>query len=363
MEWETGRENWKVLAKFFPANWEEMAKTSGALQRQRKLKSATDLLRLLLIHLADGCSMREAVTRAKQGGVVSISDVALLKRLRSSSEWFRLMALELLKRRGVETKAPAWLSSYNVLSLDASVITEPGSTGTDWRLHYSLKLFGLYCEQFLITRPAVGESFVNFKVKAGDLIIGDRVYGSLKGFQFVKKHRGDFLVRFKPKAFQLCRSHGRSFDLLSELHELSLGKVGDWYLQASTGGGRKLAVRLCAIRKSEQAADEAIIKMHRTYKKKQKSIDPKTLELQRFVILITSLENSIEAKLVMELYRFRWQIEIAFKRLKSIMGLGHLPKIDEASARAWLHGKLFVALLAQAIVDEGRFFSPWGYPI
>ena len=68
------------------------------------------------------------------------------------------------------------------------------------------------------------------------------------------------------------------------------------------------------------------------------------------------MPNKVTAGQALELYRIRWQIEIAFKRLKSIMGLGHLPKKDEESLRAWLHGKLFAALLAQAIVDEGAFF-------
>ena len=49
--------------------------------------------------------------------------------------------------------------------------------------------------------------------------------------------------------------------------------------------------------------------------------------------------------------------------MKSILGLGHLPKGTDDSAKAWLHGKLLVAFLAQALVDEGRLFSPWGYPL
>jgi hypothetical protein len=107
-------EEWLVLSKFFPKDWQHKAKELGALKRQRKIKSADDLLRLLLIHLADGCSMRETVSRAKQGGLSFISDVALLKRLRSSSEWFRWMSSELLNRRGLSLICPEWLGSYNV---------------------------------------------------------------------------------------------------------------------------------------------------------------------------------------------------------------------------------------------------------
>lgn len=357
------KENWEVLVQFFPKGWEEQAKQLGALKRQRKIRSAGELLRLLLIHLADGCSMRETIARSKQGGLVNISDVALLKKLKASSEWLRWMAVELLKRRGVGITTPIWLSEYSVRTVDASVITEPGSTGSDWRLHYSLKLFGLHCDQFLITRPDVGESFLNFKVAKKDLLIGDRAYGRLKGLKYVKNKDGEFLVRLKNKAFNLYDNNNEKFNMLQNLRKLKPGNIGDWNLNATSDDLIKLKIRLCAIKKSDEASEKSIKNVLKEQKKKQRKINPETLELHRYVILVTSLLKDVEAHLIMELYRCRWQIEIAFKRLKSIMGLGHLPKIDEESSSAWLHGKLFVALLAQAIVDEGRFFSPWGYPI
>jgi hypothetical protein len=64
---------------------------------------------------------------------------------------------------------------------------------------------------------------------------------------------------------------------------------------------------------------------------------------------------------VLEWYRSRWQIELVFKRLKSLAGLGHLHKYDAASARAWLYGKLLIALLCQKLARLGRDISPWGY--
>ena len=66
---------------------------------------------------------------------------------------------------------------------------------------------------------------------------------------------------------------------------------------------------------------------------------------------------------VLEYYRFRWQIELVFKRLKSLLAIGHLPKHDARSSRAWWHGKLLVALLTQKLVRLGSSFSPWGYEL
>lgn len=355
-------ENWKVLTKFFPKGWRAQAKNMEVLKRKRKIKSINVLLRILLIHLVDGCSLRETAARAKQGDLAHISDVALLKRLKTSSEWFRWMSLELLKRRGLEIEPPKWLKAYQVKSVDASVITEPGSTGTDWRLHYCLELYSLQCDQFILTRPEVGESFLNFEVNKPDLLIGDRAYGGLKGLIYVRQKEAHFIVRLKNKAFRILED-GQAFVMIDRFKDLEVGQIGDWSVSARSADGTELRMRLCVIKKSEKQAQRAIKKALKEAKKKQKTISEETLELHRYIILVTSLDHSISAQLILELYRFRWQIEIAFKRLKSIIGLGHLPKIDKESSRAWLHGKIFVALLAQAIVDEGRYFSPWGYPI
>src|ERR1700751_4671279 len=66
---------------------------------------------------------------------------------------------------------------------------------------------------------------------------------------------------------------------------------------------------------------------------------------------------------VLELYRGRWQVELAFKRLKSILATGHLKKTDPIGAKAWLQGKLLAAVIIEALINMGERFSPWGYPL
>src|SRR5208282_1557395 len=48
---------------------------------------------------------------------------------------------------------------------------------------------------------------------------------------------------------------------------------------------------------------------------------------------------------VLALYRLRWQIELAFKRLKSLAGLDLLPARSAALGRAWIAAKLIIATL------------------
>jgi hypothetical protein len=357
-------ENWQCLQRFLPEGWEDMALELGVWHRTpRSIPSTESLLRLLLIYLADGCSLRESVVRAKQGGIASISDVALLKRLRRSSEWLRWMAVSMLRRHAEVATPPSWLNHYRVRAVDASVVCEPGSTGTNWRVHYSFDLFRLECDEFYLTGPRGGETFTRFQVLPGDLMLGDRAYGHLKGFRYVIDSDGHFLTRLKNKAFSLCDASGNTCSLTQLVAPLVIGEVGDWQLVAQAKGQEDFPLRVCAIRLSEEAAEQNIRRAKKELSKKQRLLDPETLALHRFVILATSLDKSISSSQILELYRARWQVELAFKRLKSIMGLGHLPNKDVASAKAWLHGKLFVSCLAQAIVDEGRFFSPWGYPL
>ena len=71
--------------------------------------------------------------------------------------------------------------------------------------------------KFLITRPDVVESFLNFKVAKKDLLIGNRAYGRLKGLKYVKNKGGEFLVRLKNKAFNLYANNNKKFNMLQTL--------------------------------------------------------------------------------------------------------------------------------------------------
>ena len=72
-------EDWDVLLTMFPPNWRQLATDTNAMVR--KLRSFPDeesILRVLFLHLANGYSLRETITRAKLAGIADVSDVALL---------------------------------------------------------------------------------------------------------------------------------------------------------------------------------------------------------------------------------------------------------------------------------------------
>ena len=81
------------------------------------------------------------------------------------------------------------------------------------------------------------------------------------------------------------------------------------------------------------------------------------------IVFTTFPEPPFSAADVLEWYRLRWQVELVFKRFKSLAQLGHVPKYDDDSAKAWLYGKLFVALLVEKLLHHARAISPWGYDV
>jgi DDE family transposase len=164
-----------------------------------------------------------------------------------------------------------------------------------------------------------------------------------------------------PKALPLYDAHGRRIPLGTRLKALRVGAVGEWPAWVHVRG-REIPGRLIAVKLGRQAARCARSRVRRKAQRKQKRLSKAALFLAGYVFVWTTIPSDVmNSAQVLEVYRARWQIELAFKRMKSIMGLGQLPKLSEASARAWIHGKLFVALLIERLLDAAEHFSPWGY--
>jgi len=359
------QEDWDILLKFLPEGWEQKASECGALVRRRNIKSAQTLLRVLLIHLADGKSLRTTATYAQEAQLCQINDGALLHRLKASERWLRWMSERLVQKTHEISLPEALLKQFRIRVVDASIVREPGATGSDWRLHFSLQLSNLGCDFFKITDASIGEGFQRFEPEAGDLFMGDRAYCRRKGLEHVRKNDAHFLVRFHTTNVPMFTKRGKPQLVLKKLRTLSSGQIGDWDVwYQSPYSGHFVKARLCAIRKSKEAIELAKKKLRQKASRQQRRLRPETIEYAEYVIVLTSVNrHRFKSKDVMLLYRSRWQVELIFKRLKGIIGLGHLPKQNEQSSMAWLTGKLFVALLVERVYREAEFFSPWGYPI
>ena len=357
VEWD----DWEVIERILPSRWESKAKESGTLRRCRGFANAGQLLRVMMIHLVDGCSLRETAVRAAEGNLAQVSDVALLKALRRCQEWFRWMTEGLMQQ---------WLTAWvpgaaarRIRVVDGSLISEPGSTGSNWRLHYSATLPSLHCDEVLVTGPEVGESFTRYTVQSGDLLIGDRGLAQRKGIRHVLNGGGDVLVRLNLTNVPLMDDKGQRFSLPAHLRRLHGTKVGDWPVILVDEHGQ-VSGRVCAIKKSRAAAARARKRAQQESSRKGHLVQEATLEAAGYIFVFTTLSaEQYPAARVLELYRGRWQVELAFKRLKSILATGHLKKTDPSGAKAWLQGKLLAAVIIEALISLGERFSPWGYPL
>ncbi len=358
-------EEWQLLSTLLPDGWRQAAKDMGAMRRTRGGITSPDvLLQVLLMHVATGLSLQQAVARAKVQGIASISDVALLKRLRSSERWLRSLAHDMFKSSRFACASTETPAGRRLRAVDATTVEEPGATGTDWRVHYCIAIPDMRCDFYQITDATGGESYKRLPVQEGDIILADRGYCHREGVAHVLRQHGDVIVRLNSANFPLLGPSGREpFDLLAHLRRLRGVQPGEWSVRFESGGDLWEG-RLCAVRKTRAAADIAKKKILREASKKQKVVRPETLECAEYVFVFASVSRTIlDTRQTLEIYRARWQIELCFKRFKSLLGLGHLPKRSDASARAWIEGKLLTVLLIERLADEAKFFSPWGFDI
>jgi IS4 transposase len=256
-----------------------------------------------------------------------------------------------------------WPSEYRVRAIDATDIQEPGSTGTDWRIHYSIRLPELVCDHYELTDAHGGEKLGRFRFEKDDLILADRGYSHRAGAAQVLEAGAALLVRWNPAVLPVTDAQGEPFDLLAHLRRLPRRGAREWKVQFAYQG-KSYFLRLCAVRKNRVAAERARRKALDKARRNGTQAQEQSLELTAYVLVLTSLAaQKFSATEVLQIYRGRWQVELAFKRLKTLLAAGHLPKTDDQSAHAWMQAKILISLLLERLLLEAKIFSPWGYEL
>jgi hypothetical protein len=356
-------EEWSVIARFLPEGWRELARSTGALKRVRQVRSADVLLRLAFLYAASGLSLQQAAARASAAGLARISSVGLMKRMRSAGPWLRALAESVF---AASTRMPcleAATSGRRLRVVDATHVRVMGSSGTDWRLHYVLHLPSLTCDFAEVTDARGGETYTRVPVQAGDVLLGDRGYCHREGAAYVVERGGDVVVRLNANSFPLLNAQGRALNLLATMRSLEGPQAQSWPVRFQANG-RDYSARLCAVRKSTHAAQRSRERLLKAAGKKGKRVGEEALELAGYVfVLATGGLGDLTAEQVLELYRARWQVELGFKRLKSLFDVGSVPNRDAEAVRSWIYAKLLAVLLIERLGEESRLFSPWGFPL
>ena len=353
---------WLTLRRLLPPGWQHAAAVFKAFRRSRALRSSSALLRLLLFHASNDGSLRSTVEQASEAGLTTLSDVALRKRLRNSLGWLQWLNARLCQEVRAQARPPAGL---RLRALDSTTVQGPRSQGTDWRLHYTLQLQTMACDWHRLTDAHVSEALEWTPVAPGDVLVADRNYLRPRGVRAVRRHDGHVVVRLKWAHPKLVDAQGHRVRALTKARRKRVDQPGDWVVNLwdKDHPDQPIAGRLVSLKLPAPLAHRARLRAERAARKKGQRADPRSLEAAQYVLLFTTLPNSLTAVQVLEIYRWRWQVEVTFKRLKQLLRLGHLPHDDATSAQAWVQSKMLLALLLEKIERLGRSFSPWGYSL
>ncbi|WP_066776303.1 IS4 family transposase [Sphingomonas sp. CCH5-D11] len=329
---------------------EATAKSTGALRRRRAISDPASLLRLALGYGPGGLSLRGAAAWAELTGLASLSDVAILKRLRGAGDWLARIVGALLASRPRERKR-----RHRLKLIDATTVCPPGTACALWRLHVQYDPARARFDAVQLTDERGGEHLERFSVAPGDLVIANRSYARAGGLRHVVDHGADFIVRSGWKVPRLRHAGGRErLDVLAAVAALGADEVADLDVAAHVDHpGGPLALRLIAVRQSDAAAEHHRKRVELRSRVKQRVINPRTLDAAGYFFVLTSLPRRTHPpRRVLALYRVRWQVELAFMRLKSLLHLDRLPERDKGLARSWIYAHLIAALLVDASAQQ-----------
>jgi hypothetical protein len=358
-------DHWPEVSARFPAGFdlEATARLRGAFTRVREVKNAETLLRLALAYGGLGMSLRETCAWAEAGGIASLSDPSLLERLCKAAPWLGDIVAALIAE---QAKVPAgrW-AGYRLRALDGTSICQPGADRTTWRLHVGYDLATAQVDQLELTDVHGAENLQRLTYQPGDVVLGDRYYARPRDLRPVIDAGADFIVRTGWNSLRLLQANGEPFDLFASLAAQAEqeGEVQVCIHEGATGAApaEPLILRLVIRRKDPEQAQAEQKRLLKDAKKRGKQPDPRSLDAAKYILLLTSLPAAAFPPAdILTLYRFRWQIELAFKRFKSLAGLDRLPAKKPALARAWIYARLIVAIIAEQIAGQVPDSSPSG---
>ena len=335
------------------------ARETKAFLRARVFETAVDLLRMILAYCLSERGLRSTAAWGTSIGLVDVSNVALLYRLRQCGDW-----LAVLVGRALAAGAPKASRGRLIRIVDATTVPKAGALAKKknklWRVHSAFDLPGERFGFFELTDQQGGERLDRIPVVKGEIRIADRAYLQPDRMATVLDAGADIIVRAGWKNARWLDAAGEPVDLLAEFRASAASGVIDRPIWVACKSGVPLRLRLVAVKKTAQAAEAAKRKARRAARRGGHQISKGTLAAAEWVTLITSLiPAAFSSADVLALYRLRWRIELGFKRLKSLIGLKGPPGSDERSARPYVLAHLLMILLLEPLVDAFEDSPRW----
>lgn len=349
---------WRTIESYLPEDFEALAKEHKVLEVQygeAKITSARELLQLILLHVGANLGLRQTASIVAESGGPQVSHVTIHKKMRLSGSYLRTLVGRLID---CQRACPERWGGYEVVVVDGSSFCGPGAESTDAKVHLQLRVSDLEIISASIQDSSVGESFKRFEWKQGQLALGDRGYSNPPGIVVVIEHGADVMVRVNRSSLPMYTRDHEHIQLMAWLRSLKGHAVYERPVSIySREHDRWVDGRLIAMRLPGDQAEKARARVIRELGSKAK---PEDIEAAQYVVLFTTVSASrMSAHMCIELYRLRWQVELAFKRWKSLSNFDKLPNYRDDTIISWLYGKLLLAVLMHRMTDGGpSFFFP-----
>ena len=347
----------EALLQDLPHEWAQKAREFKAFTRARKITSPTDLMRAVLAYCGLDYTQRETAAMFALLGV-EISDTAIAERLKAAGPWVKALLADLLTHEALDELRAR---GRRFVVVDSSNVTGPGAKGSQYRLHIEMELLTLEFLRVRITDKSTGDTLKDVAVVAGMVVVADRGFAHAAGFGAVWRAGGDLIVRHRVGQLPISDAQVARINCLERLSdqpECTLRTIAGY---VTSDRGEQIRVWVHCWRLSEREAAEARRKVRYARRKSKAGAKPETLVLAGWVMVVTTIApEQLDAEAVMQLYRCRWQVEVAIKRWKSVLDVDEL-RCREGSvlSQVWLHGKMLYALMtdrrARRLVPSG-----WG---
>lgn len=347
---------WESLAQFLPADYEALAAEHEQVETKfgnAKIRDAATLLRFILLHVGADLPLRQTVAVIAEAGGPELSPMRLHKKMARAAPYLQAL-VERMVDWPVEGAPERW-GGYVFSAVDATVVCGPGAIGTDARIHTKLRVADVSIASAEVTDVKGGESFCRFAWDAGELAVGDRAYFTPRGIEHVLDAGADVLVRYRLGGAELRDASGQVIDVLDAVSHLSVDETLDVDVNAKLPS-RIVASRLIAYRLPDEAVERARERMRR---EKGSALTPKVHESAKYVLLFTTAARTrLDAERCLQGYRLRWQIELQFKRWKSLCGFDALPNIRNDTTLAWLYAKVLLGAMLDRMASIPTGLSP-----
>jgi hypothetical protein len=346
-----------------PADWAGLRRDLGAFTYAGKMRSPEELLRALFLYGGPDQSLRE-VAGTLTLHAERITDQAVWKRLHRCAPFLKVLVQRMLPLDALPM-APQHL---RFLACDGTTVQRPGATSSAYRLHLVINLVTLGLHEVQVTETKIGESLKQYHFHPGDGMVGDQGYCSYAGIlDTVCQQHADVLVRWNhQRALYDPQDPNRALDFCTILKIQAPGTIVSRpvvlkYAETSqTKDQRALHGTLHVYRMQEKEAQAARKKGTRKHQKKQRKLSTKTLFLRQFVCVFTSLSSTVLCgETALALYRCRWQIELAIKRMKSLIHINKLrTKHRSKLAEVYLYSKILYQLIVEHAMRT-KFGHTW----